>query len=236
MASLPLDQERSIRQVLYAAFAAYRHRPWLFTILSALVVVIYDVAVLAVTGRGPFGQFHKGLALFTVANAAQILIVAPVIAVLHVDAVIAISEGRRPELSWVAVSGLRRLPAVITAQIICYLGIAIAALFFIVPGILLGLRWCIVALVVAVENQKVGDALRRSGRLAAGRYWHIFVLTITIECVALLAALGVGVITGGSSGGANVIVLEVLVQTMLAAYAALTLTMLYFDLNARQAR
>jgi hypothetical protein len=228
-----LEQERSIMQLLRAALDVYGRYPWLFLILTVGVIVPYDLVVLGTSGSMPFGNRQHGVGIFRPSDAVNVLVIAPVIAALYAHAIIDVSKGRRPALSPVVLYGLRVLPLVIIAQIIGYVGIAIGAVFFIVPGIVLGLRWCVLALAIAVEHRGILGAFSRSGRLAAGHYWHILGLTLAVESVVLVAALGVHFITEGGSSGV-VVALEVVVQTVMASYVALVLTMLYFDLCARQ--
>jgi hypothetical protein len=202
-------------------------------LLAAGVVAPYDVAVLAAGNRGPFGGTGHSFDLFTAVNGAHLLVIIPLIAAFHARAVVVISEGHRPDLPRVAAYGLRVLPVVIAAQVVSWVGIGLAAIFLVIPGILLGLRWCVVALAVAIENEGLFGAMGRSGRLAAGHYWHIFALTIAVEGIVIAAAFGVHAIPVGGNSSAAMVALEVAVQVAVACYVALTLTVLYFDLCAR---
>jgi|ERR1700728_589103 len=232
--AIDLYQERSIAQVLRSALTLSRHYPKLFLVLTVGVIVPYDLLAMAVGHRGLFGHAHHGFGLFTLTNAADVLIIAPFIAAASVNAVVVIGEGRRPRLSTTLACGPQVIAVVVAVQAINYLGIAVAALFLVVPGVLLGLRWCVAAVIAAVECNGVRGALKRSGELAAGHYWHIFGLTVTVEAVALVAALGVRLATGDNSSGAGVAGLELIMQTIVASYIGLTLSILYFDLYARQ--
>jgi hypothetical protein len=231
--SVDVSSERSLAQLLGLAVDLYRRYPLYFMLLAIGVVLPYDLAVLAAAHRGPFGGSDRGFELFVPANAAHLLLIAPLISALLARAVFVLSEGRTLDLQQITIYGLRVLPTVIVTQVICYLGIGLATVFLIIPGILLGLRWCVVSPVVALENEGSFGAMGRSGRLAAGHYWRIFRLTIMVEGMLVAVAFGVHALPLGGNSSVVMMVLEVIVQIAMACYVALCLTVLYFDLWAR---
>jgi hypothetical protein len=121
--SIELNRRRSIEEILRLALELYRDYPWLFLILAAAVMAPYDLAVLAVAGRGPLGHARESFAVGTLLTVLNFSLVGPLISALHVHAVVLIGEGRKPLLSRVALSGLRVLPVVSAAEIVTNLGI-----------------------------------------------------------------------------------------------------------------
>jgi hypothetical protein len=234
--AIDLHRPRSISEILGAALGLYRRYPGLFAILALGVIAPYDLVVLAATGSGPLATgVHGNAEVPLLLDLLNLTLVGPLISALHVHAVVLIGEGDRPRVGEVALRGLRVLPIVIAAEIMATLGIALGFLALIVPGILLSLRWSVVAQAAAIEREGWLPALRRSGRLASGHYWHIFGLVLLTGLLTLGVMRGAGAIPLGSSSGSGSVVLGIAVHTLTASFAALTLAMLYFDLRARQA-
>jgi len=85
-------------------------------------------------------------------------LVGPFVSALHARAVAELAEGRTPRLREVAISGARTLPVVAAAQIIAGIGIGLGAVLFIIPGILLAIRWAVVAQVAAFSARAVAGS------------------------------------------------------------------------------
>jgi hypothetical protein len=124
---------------------------------------------------------------------------------------------------------------VVAAEVMATLGIALGFVAFVIPGIVLALRWSVVAQAAAIEQQGWLPALRRSGQLARGHYWHIFGLLFITGLFTAILTRGAAAIPLGSSSGAGSVAFGIAVHTLTASFAALTLALLYFDLLARLA-
>ncbi|HXQ00920.1 MAG TPA: hypothetical protein VN845_12765 [Solirubrobacteraceae bacterium] len=128
------------------------------------------------------------------------------------------------------------LAVVAAAEIIAGILIALGFVALIIPGIILGLRWSVVAQTAAVDHEGWLPALRRSAKLAAGNYWHIFRVLITIGLLTfLISAIAATATGGGQSTSVAAVLVGIVVYTLIASFAALTLAVLYFDLRAREA-
>jgi TRAP-type C4-dicarboxylate transport system permease large subunit len=127
------------------------------------------------------------------------------------------------------------LPEVVAAVIAAGLGIGLGFLALILPGILLALRWSVVAQVAAVDRGGWLPALRRSGELTRGNYWHILGLLVLAGLLAGGLTLAAAALPLGSTSGAASVALGILARTITASFTALALALLYFDLRARSA-
>src|ERR1700710_1017651 len=94
--NLDLDRPRSVGEMLTGAFALYQRVPILFLAFAAIVVVPYQLIVLAITGTGPFTPSHLGFFGSKGLLLANSFIVVPLISALHVQAVREVGEGGRP--------------------------------------------------------------------------------------------------------------------------------------------
>jgi hypothetical protein len=244
--AIDLGRERSVGEILSATLAIYWRYPFLFAVLALAVVAPYELARLAVTGYGPLasggGRDAGASGLF---DLLDLSLVGPLISALHIHAVVEIGDGRRPRLGSVAMKGLRVLPIVVAAEIVANILIGIGFLAFVVPGLLLAVRWSVVAQTAAVDHEGWLPALRRSGRLAAGNYGHIFGLLVVVWVATIAIGVAAGMsfrLTGSGpffiSHGTSVgwVLVGIAVHTVIASFMALTLAILYFDLRAGEAQ
>jgi hypothetical protein len=201
-------------------------------VLALGVVAPYELIVLAVTGRSPFAVQHN-VSVMIVLSLIELVVVGPLISALYMSAVQNIGHNHRPRFGQVALRGLTVLPTVAAAQIIATLGIAAGLLAFIIPGVFLLIRWAVVAQVAAVDNDNWISALKRSGELTAGNYLHVLgVILVAAAIAALIANLGLA--AAGNRTTAAAIALGIAVETIARSFLALTLSVLFFDLLARQ--
>lgn len=229
-----LERPRSVAEIVGEALDIYQRFPLLFLTLALGVIAPYELIVLAATGNGPLtGRTHGGASVGIVLFLLDYALVQPLISALHIHAVMQIGEEQRPRLGQVALFGLRVLPEVAAAVIAAGLGIGLGFLAFIIPGILLALRWSVVAQAAAVEHEGWLPALRRSGVLTRGNYWHIFGLLIVTGVLTGGVTLAAGAIPLGSTAGAASVALGIAARTITASFTALAVALLYFDLRAR---
>ena len=212
----------------------YRRYPLLFLVLAAGVIVPYEVIVLAATGSGPFSRslisLEVGLLLFLI----EWVLIGPLVSALYVHAVGEAREGRSLRLAPIARRGLRVLPVVVAASIISGLGIGLGLLAFVIPGIVLMLRWYVVAQVAAIEHEGWLPALRRSAQLTDGHYRHVFVFAIYVALIASVPTFLVGLGFEADSTTAASFLTGVVVQVVAVSFAALATALLYYDLRARR--
>jgi hypothetical protein len=231
--NLELDRPRSATQLIGATFEVYRRFPLLFLILAGAVVVPYEVIVLAVTGSGPLAVGRDNFLFSQAVALIDLAVITPLIAALHIHAVRDIGDGDRPELVAVAKKGLVALPAVGAPVLISWLGIFAGSLALIVPGVLLFLRWSVVAQVATMEGRDWRDTLDRSRELTHGHYRHIFLLFLMIEIPSFIPSYALGLAFGHTTTTAASFLSDLALQVLLRSFFALAAALLYFDLTAR---
>jgi hypothetical protein len=228
-----LSVTRSSHQLVHAAFGLYRRYPRLFFILASGVIVPYEVIVLATTDTGPFARGSLSFGVGSLLMLIELALIGPLISALHVHAVKEVAEGRVPRLVPIARQGLRVLPVVVAATIISWLGIGLGFLFLIVPGVILWLRWYVVAQAAAIEHEGWLPALRRSRQLTAGNYGHIFVFGIYVGLITTVPTLLAGIAFGHRTTTVASFLVGVFLQIVTWSFGALAAGLLYFDLRAR---
>jgi hypothetical protein len=99
------------------------------------------------------------------------------------------------------------------------------------------IRWSLFAEACMVENLSAGESLRRSSELVRGQWWRTFGFTAVVDIVAVLSGplLGVGLLLVTDHSLNFINLAASLVYTFTVPYAAIQLTLYYFDLEARRA-
>jgi hypothetical protein len=223
---------RSIRAILGATLVLYRDYPWLFALLALAVIAPYELAILAITGYGPLRHAHESFGVSQLLTLVRASLITPLISALHIHAVVMIGDGQRPRLRLVAVRGLAVLPVVAAAEVMANIGILLGLIVFIIPGVLLSLRWAVVAQAAALENEGWLEALRSSQDLTASHYWYVLRLLFVTGVFVLGLTIGAEALRLGSTSGVASVVVGIAVDTVGASLAALTLALLYFSLRA----
>ena len=196
------------------------------------MVVPYELIVLLVTGNGPLEQGHDGFVAGQIVNLISIGLVGPLVSALHVRAVREIGDGKVPRPTDVAKAGLGALPAVSVAVVVSYFGAILGLVALIVPGVLLWLRWTVVAQAAALEGEGWKAALRRSRELTKDNYQHVFAVLLLDFLIVFSFGAGLRFGFGDRTSVASFLVGTAL-QVVLWSFGALVYGLLFFDLRAR---
>ena len=97
------------------------------------------------------------------------------------------------------------------------------------------IRWSLFAQACILDDLSAPDALRRSSLLVRGRWWRTFGFTILVDVLAILSGplFGVGLLLLTDHSLNFINLAAALVYTITVPYAAIELTLYYFDLEAR---
>lgn len=233
--AIDLDQPRPFAGVVGTTLTLYARHPFVFAMLALAVVVPYELAVLVIAHVPPLGARHESAGTTLTLGLLDIALVGPLVSAFYVSAVLSVGAGERPRLVQVARTCATALPVVAAAQIVATLGIAVGLFAFIIPGIVLTVRWAVVAQVAAIERTDWMGALRRSFELTRGAGAHVFIVIFFAALVDLALAAAAAAATRSISRPGQVI-LGIAVVTVARSFAALTSAVLYFDLVARKRR
>lgn len=228
-------EPRSALGIVASTFELYWRYPWLFLALAALVIVPYELVVLAATGDWRLDQSSLPAGLSFLLATADVALVLPLVSALHVHAVRAILAEEQPRIGAVTRLGLAALPVVAAVTIISWLGIVLGFVALVVPGIYLFLRWYVVAQAAAIEREGWSDALRRSTTLVSGNYRHVFGLGLVVLMIGFLPGFLIKHAFGDLTGPLFFFT-WVAVEVLVWSFTALTGALLYFDLRARRQR
>jgi len=228
-----MSEPRSVGTLVGATFALYWRYPWLFLVLAAAVIVPYELLSLLTTGTSALSREDLDFATQSTLTLITWALVTPLVSALHVHAVTAVRDGREPRIGAVALQGIRALPVVAAASIISGLGIGLGFLALIVPGVILLLRWAVVAQAAAIEREGWLPALRRSADLTDGNYAHIFIFVLVIGTIAGAPLIVATFALGGADISLGAFLLGLTLSVVGASFSALGYALLYYDLVAR---
>jgi hypothetical protein len=227
---LEIERPRSATELIGATFALYRRYPWLFLVLAAVVIVPYQVLD-AIPALGLVHGTARGLLSFAF-GVSDIALVLPLISALHVYAADDVRRGRIPEIRSVARRGIATLSIVSPAVLLSWLGVTVGLVILIVPGVILMLRWAVVAQTASLGAKSWKEALARSRRLTRGRHGHVFALLLLVFLITLVPSALLFPFFGLKTTTLSFLI-EAAISIPVSSFNALALAFLYFDLTAR---
>jgi hypothetical protein len=240
---LDLAQPRDLSGILNETFRLYREYWRVFPLIAVAVVVPMDIITLGFidgnlsSGYDDNDELYGGGIAYAVVSS---LVTTPLIAAAHVYAVMVIGRGEQPSAgsSLSHASGVF-LP-VMAATALYFLAVLLGIVALIIPGIYLAIRLYFAPQAVVAEKKGPIDALRRSGELVHGMWWRVFGIAIVLALVVAIlgALLGVPVtaLADSTESGPLLVLGAIIADTVTLSFAALSGTILYFDLRARRDR
>ncbi|MGA9315202.1 MAG: hypothetical protein WBV77_11290 [Solirubrobacteraceae bacterium] len=120
------------------------------------------------------------------------------------------------------------------AVLVTNVAIGVGMVAFILPGIILWMRWVVVAQTAAIEGKDLLGTLRGCAQLTYGCYLHIFWLLLMVGAFLVVVNRAVEALYLGNSSGLAAVTVGIIVHTFVASLTALSGAVLYFDLKARQ--
>jgi hypothetical protein len=228
---VPLAAPQRARKLVGSTFKLYRRYPWLFLVLAACVTVPFELLDLLLrrVERSSHGAAGFGVQLFLISLDVVVL---GLISALHIHAAADVREGEVPKIGPVARRGLKALPVVAAAAVVSSIGIYLGFLLFVVPGVILLLRWAVVAQAAATEGAGWSAALRRSRQLTAGHYRHIFAFGILVALIwAVPTSISIAVYHLHNVGS---FAIRLVVGIVTSSFTALAGALLFYDLSVRR--
>jgi uncharacterized membrane protein len=107
-------------------------------------------------------------------------------------AILGLIAGKPPTVGMMF-EGFDRFGQAFLANLVVGLLVGIGTLFFIVPGVVLGIMWMFVNLVLAETDLDFWPAMEASANLSAGYRWELFCLLLACLVVYVLGMLACGV-------------------------------------------
>ena len=246
----PIDRARSAGQIYRAAFKLYRRYRLLFVGIGLIFVplsvvgVVLQQILIHTTGVGAFLDGAESEPIVTGVCALLFGQISAIFASIAVTAAVACALGRihrgdRPDaldafrgivprlgsLGW----GWLRVILIAGLLTVTIVGIPLAVVYLV--------RKAVLSQACVLEGLRATPALRRSSELVAGHGPRVLVIGALVNVTAALLGPIVGIavlfVTSGSLALINLI--SSLVYAFVVPYAAIAMTLLFYDLRRRQA-
>lgn len=236
----------SIGRVLSRSFGVMGDNPvavfGIAFLLGALPQFLFQfardaMAVQLATSSG--GQLSLG-ALSLVGGLISILLSTLVQAAL-VRATVGYASAERPGIGACLASALGVALPLLGLSILFGAAVTLGMILFLVPGILLYLRWVVAAPALVAERNGVFSAFGRSSALTKGARWKVFGLSLIVLIVILLVSAVIGVLgistvgidglVSGARPPVTLLLVNLVVSTLIAAFWSTVTTSLYVELR-----
>jgi hypothetical protein len=109
------------------------------------------------------------------------------------------------------------------------LGVGFGLVLFVVPGLIVGARWCLMAPLIMLQGRGVLDSRRESARLVRGRTGSVLGVLILGFGLTLIPSVALALTIGRGTTGS--ILLSSLSQALVAPFQAHLLTVIYYRLT-----
>jgi len=236
---LDLNRTRDLGALLSTTFSLYGRYFGVFAAIAFAVVIPVDLIFYGGM-LGWFGSYDDTPAPATaaIANLGSTLIAQPLITAMHVAAVLAIGEGRKPSLRESFERGgdvfLPVLLVVILVGVFTFLGV----FALLIGAVYVGVRLCVAAPAVVVENERGMGAIKRSWNLVQDNWWRSFGILIVVGIIGAVASAVLGIpgslIAVATDVGPAALLSQIIVNAVTYSFQALTATLIFFDLRARK--
>jgi hypothetical protein len=109
------------------------------------------------------------------------------------------------------------------------LGVGLASLLFVIPGLMLLTRWAVAVPVAMLEDGSARGALRRSRAIVGNNGWNVFKVLFAVGVLNVIVVLPL-TLTAPGSGPFVAWIATTLASALVAPYAAHALTVVYYAL------
>jgi hypothetical protein len=246
MSSAPVLRPLGVGEILDTALAVYRRHAFALWKIVAVVVALpaaLNGALAVATRQVRNNGSNSGSLLLLELLVLVVTLVASSLATAAAYRLVADAYmGRAVDPDASLQFGLRRLASVMWVSILTGLGVAVASIFLLIPGIYLFVAWAVAIPVLLGENLRGRRALARSRSLVRGRFWPclgVLVLSFLLEGIVTFSILLVVAKIVDSTGNDTVLFFEQSISTLIAntlvlPFGVAVTTVLYIDLRVRK--
>jgi hypothetical protein len=233
---LPTRELFSVGGALSRSFSVWSRNLPLFVGVSValhLPLMFFPPLVSGGTRAAVMSSLFSRLGLIYLQALAQRLLGFCVAGAL-IYAVVEQLRGRAVDAARTLSIGVSKLLQLLWVSVTTAIMVGLAGLFGCIPGVLLGLRWLLIAPVVVVEA-RVGDAARdRSEALTEGRLVEIFGLLVLLAVISGVLGGGLGLLFGVRDSFLRRLLIKVIFPAAVASFQAVLYSVVYFQLRSEK--
>jgi Uncharacterised protein family (UPF0259) len=144
-------------------------------------------------------------------------------------------DGRRPDFVATIATAVRSLPRLAGLNILLALGLAVAFVLLVVPGIVLWIMWSVAGVALVAEGTGVVASFRRSRALTKGSRWQIFgiflLFFVADLAVKAIVAASFGMSVGGPAPSFAAAAVNAVVDAAITLIFAVLIAAIYVELR-----
>lgn len=139
--------------------------------------------------------------------------------------------GQRVAFGPALATGLRLALPLLGLGLVVGLGVGLGVMLFVIPGLMLAIRWLVAVPARVVECPSMSSSLSRSAALTKGSFWRLFGLAVILVVFSIAVEMGVA-LAGRITGSAVVIgILQVIASTVITSLSATGAAVCYMELR-----
>jgi hypothetical protein len=183
--------------------------------LALLGVVLAGVPASLINAGRLLAPQNGGFAVLGILGAAASLVTRPILLGAVIFLSVRALDGEPASLGAGLAAGRRRWGTMLGLLIWSGLLTLLGAIFAIVPGIILALRWAIAGPVIVFGGRGIQDSMDRSAKLTQGRRWAIFLVYAIIWGVLICLAVLLGIIETTLTSTTSILLVSTLLEPLL---------------------
>jgi hypothetical protein len=223
-------RERSVSEIVDAAFALYRQDSGKYIMVMAIATIPQLVSRLLLRTDGSLAVGTLMVGLITVLISSITFTIGSA-AIAKLGA--AVYLGERADLETTVQSVVPKVWAILLAGFLKSVLYAIGFMAFFVGAIYVAARFFAVTSVIVLEDAGVGEAFSRSSQLSLGRKRHIVNTLLLVGIIYGLLSICAGVVAGLTGSAVLAIALTTVFQIVAYPVVGLTAMLLYYDCRIR---
>ncbi len=217
-----------LQGVLNEAWQLYRRYAGHFLPIAFVIYLVTAVIVALLSLAGA-----AGVAVGGILHLAAIFLIQAAL----VTAVQDIRDGRVDlDFGQTISAALRYLLPVAAASILSAIGITAGLVLLIVPGLILLTFWSLIVPAIIIGQAGVFESFSRSWRTVRGYAWNVFGTYVLVFLILIALNLVIGLLLVLVPVAYRNFISTVVVDTLIAPYIALVVTLIYYRLTAVHAR
>lgn len=240
-----LDIGRVISQtfsVIGRNFTTFLLLSFLLSGLPQGVIGYLQVATLGAPGAAGM-NFDPSMITSWLVSLLAVVVTASILQGTLVFATVQDMNGQKPDIGACLAVGFRAFLPLLAVSLLFGLAIAGGMILLIVPGIMIGVAWCVCVPALVAERTSITGAFGRAGELTRNNRWRIFGLFL----IVWLALIVIGAVVGGIAGGLMLsqsgmepaamalnplqVVLNVIINTLSSLVMSTGIAVLYVELR-----
>lgn len=233
---IELERQRDVGEIIRDAFTLWWASPLRFVLIAIAVIVPIEVAIFGLgLGQlsGPYDE-KPSTQMLALEVGVSWLLTTPLLTAMTIRALVS------PEIS-IREAIIRGTELFVPALVVTVMtaALVIGGLVLILPGIFLAVRLAFVVEAVAIDDLRAGEALRRSWQLTDRNFWRVLGISVgvylIVGVVSSLIAFPFASIARNADAQGIALAGTILGNVITLPVTVIAMTLLFFDLRARQA-